>query len=287
VSPGLPEALPGLPAGTKLDRLALARWIVSRNNPLTARVAVNRLWEEVFGLGIVETSEDFGTAGRAALPPRAARLAGHRVHGIGLGRQAPCLRPAGHLGGLPPGLAGQPRAGPARPAQPAAGRAGRASACRARGCATRPCSPAGCSATRCSGPPCNRPQPSSGCRRRSAPAPTGPPARGRTPTGAGCTPAGGATRPYPSLTTFDAPERTFCTVRRVRTNTPLQALVTLNDPVYVEAAQGLARRILAEGGASTPLARDLRLPHLSDAPAHRGGGPPAGAALRVGRARAK
>src|SRR5262249_39518466 len=55
--------------------------------------------------------------------------------------------------------------------------------------------------------------------------------------------------PYPSFTTFDAPERTFCTVRRVRTNTPLQALVTLNDPVFVEAAQGLARRIVAEGGA--------------------------------------
>src|SRR5262249_4356461 len=52
--------------------------------------------------------------------------------------------------------------------------------------------------------------------------------------------------PYPSFTTFDAPERTSCTIRRVRTNTPLQALVTLNDPVYVEAAQALARRVMAE-----------------------------------------
>ncbi|MEZ0268266.1 MAG: DUF1553 domain-containing protein, partial [Phycisphaerae bacterium] len=55
--------------------------------------------------------------------------------------------------------------------------------------------------------------------------------------------------PYPSLATFDAPERTSCVSRRIRTNTPLQALVTLNDPCYVEAAQGLARRVLREGGA--------------------------------------
>src|SRR5207245_6686193 len=58
------------------------------------------------------------------------------------------------------------------------------------------------------------------------------------------------TVPYPSMTTFDAPSREICAVRRIRTNTPLQALVTLNDPVYVEAAQALARRIVREGGAS-------------------------------------
>src|SRR5262249_51393248 len=59
------------------------------------------------------------------------------------------------------------------------------------------------------------------------------------------------TVPYPSMATFDAPSREICTVRRVRTNTPLQAFVTLNDPVYVEAAQALARRIVKEGGATT------------------------------------
>jgi len=56
------------------------------------------------------------------------------------------------------------------------------------------------------------------------------------------------TTPYPSMITFDAPGRTVCTVTRPRTNTPLQALVTLNDPVFVEAAQALARRIVKEGG---------------------------------------
>src|SRR5207248_318976 len=59
------------------------------------------------------------------------------------------------------------------------------------------------------------------------------------------------TTPYPSMVTFDAPSRTVCVVNRPRTNTPLQALVTLNDQVYVEAAQALARRIVREGGATT------------------------------------
>jgi hypothetical protein len=58
------------------------------------------------------------------------------------------------------------------------------------------------------------------------------------------------TIPYPSMATFDAPSRETCTVRRVRTNTPLQAFVTMNDPVYVECSQALARRILSEGGAT-------------------------------------
>jgi hypothetical protein len=57
--------------------------------------------------------------------------------------------------------------------------------------------------------------------------------------------------PYPSMAVFDAPARDVCTIRRPRTNTPLQALVTLNDPVYVEAAQALARRMVREGGETT------------------------------------
>ena len=69
------------------------------------------------------------------------------------------------------------------------------------------------------------------------------------------------TSPYPSMTTFDAPSREYCVVRRVRTNTPLQALVTLNDPVYVAAAQALARRIVREAGPGTRerVAHGLRL----------------------------
>src|SRR6185503_12399774 len=61
--------------------------------------------------------------------------------------------------------------------------------------------------------------------------------------------------PYPSMTTFDAPNREVCTVRRARTNTPLQALVTLNDPVYVEAAQALARHMARAEGTPADKAR--------------------------------
>ena len=80
------------------------------------------------------------------------------------------------------------------------------------------------------------------------------------------------TVPYPSLATFDAPSREVCTMRRLRTNTPLQALVVLNDPVYVEASQALARRIVREGGGrsrSVPrygldcVSADRRNPHRS------------------------
>ena len=69
------------------------------------------------------------------------------------------------------------------------------------------------------------------------------------------------TSPYPSMETFDAPSRETCSLRRMRTNTPLQAFVTLNDPVFVEAAQALARRMLAEGEGTLQGAihRGLRL----------------------------
>ena len=66
------------------------------------------------------------------------------------------------------------------------------------------------------------------------------------------------TVPYPSMATFDAPSREICTVRRIRTNTPLQAFVTLNDPVYVEAAQALARRIVARRRLDARGPRPLR-----------------------------
>lgn len=69
VTPGTPASLPPLPKDAALNRLTLARWIVSKDNPLTARVAVNRLWQMFFGIGIVKTSEDFGVQGGRPVHP--------------------------------------------------------------------------------------------------------------------------------------------------------------------------------------------------------------------------
>ena len=65
--------------------------------------------------------------------------------------------------------------------------------------------------------------------------------------------------PYPSLATYDAPSREFCTVRRVRTNTPLQALTSLNDPYFFDAARAMAKRMISEGGTTVAVPRCIRL----------------------------
>ena len=244
----VPSVLPPLPDSAMPNRLGLARWLVSPENPLTARVTVNRIWETYFGRGIVETTRGFRVAGTSAHASRTARLAGHGTHRQRLEPEeaAPADRDLLHLPAI---VRGDARASGARPVQPPAGAraavprgSGGRARYRARG--RQACS-APSSAGRASSP--TSPRAFGTCLITTT---SGPPAKGTTAIGAASTPSSGAPRGTRRCLTFDGTSREICVVRRIRTNTPLQALTTLNDPAFFEAAQAMAARILREGGAS-------------------------------------
>jgi hypothetical protein len=248
VKAGTPAVFP--PAkGAKLDRLALARWLVDQDNPLTARVAVNRLWEELFGVGIVETSENFGTQGELPFHPELLDwLATEYMRtGWDTKRMLKLLVTSAAYRQSPQVSEELARRDPFNRLVARGPRVRLA----AETIRDQALFVSGLLSEKMYGPPVQPPRPAFGLT-----AAFGGTTDWATSTGDDKYRRGLYIRwrrnaPYPSMTTFDAPERTVCNVRRLRTNTPLQALVTLNDPVYVEAAQALARRILAQGGATT------------------------------------
>ena len=123
VQPAVPRFLPAAvpaPADRRLDRLDLARWLMAPENPLTARVFMNRLWKQFFGTGISSLVEDVGRAGRVAGSSRAARLAGPRIPGQRMERQADG-QARGDVGGLSSGFPPPSRAPRYRSGQSAAG----------------------------------------------------------------------------------------------------------------------------------------------------------------------
>ena len=262
VQPGTPAALPPLPEAAAPNRLGLARWIVDPGHPLTARVAVNALWQLVFGTGLVETPEDFGV--RGALPSHPELLDWLAAEFVASGWDTKALMrllvtsttyrqssrvPAG-LAERDPGnrlLARGPRF--------------RLQAEFIRDLALA----AGDLLVREVGGPSARPYQPDGLWREMS-------HFGSTPAteqvyvqdhGAGLHRRGmytiwKRTVPPPTLVAFDAPNRETCVVRRARTNTPLQALVLLNETGMVEATRALAERVLLEGGQSD----ELRLEEL-------------------------
>ncbi|MFN0051403.1 MAG: DUF1553 domain-containing protein [Planctomycetales bacterium] len=238
---GVPVALPGLPSGAPANRLGLAQWLTQRSHPLTARVAVNRWWELFFGAGLVETAEDFGVTG--ALPTHPELLdwlacelldSGWNIQRI----QKLIVTSATYRQSSQ--LSAELRERDPRNQLLARGPRFRLSAETVRDNAL---AVAGLLVDRIGGPSVKPYQPEglwedvSVERREKYVVDPGEGLYRRA-----MYTFWKRTCPPPSMSSFDAPTRETCTIRRARTNTPLQALVLLNDPTYVEAARKLAER---------------------------------------------
>jgi hypothetical protein len=243
VKPGAPAVLHPLPEGPP-NRLTLANWLTSRDNPLVARVTVNRWWAELFGRGIVSTVEDFGVKGEPPTHPELLDWLAVEFMDNGwsmkqLLRQVVLSATYRQSSRLTPML----RARDDQNRLYARGPRFRMDAEMIRDNAL---AVAGLFSPKQFGPPVRPYQPEGfwtkiGGERVEYIISPGP---DRYRRGVYVVWKRGA--PYPSFMNFDANARLACTVKRSRSNTPLQALTLLNDPVYVEAAMALARRILTE-----------------------------------------
>lgn len=266
VAPGVPSALN--PGGTYVspDRLGFATWLVSPDNPLTGRTIANRLWEQIFGFGIVETLEDFGSQGAAPTHPElldwlALRLTNEHdwsmkklLRDIVLSatyRQAATLSDEA----LEKDQRNQWLARGARirlSAEQIRDQALAVSGLLSRkmyGKSVMPFQPEGIWMSVYNGEKWTLSEGEDQHRRSVYTFIK-------------------RTSPYPSMIMFDGSSREVCMSRRIRTNTPLQALITLNDPVFVEAARALAKRMIDEDNHSPgdAIARGYRLLTFKDIP---------------------
>jgi hypothetical protein len=255
---GVPSVLPPLPEGASNDRIGLAQWIASEANPLTARVAVNRYWQQYFGRAIVTTPGDFGT--RGSLPTHPELLdwlaseyvangwdtkAMHRLIVTSSTYRQSSRITTQHLEVDPDNtlLARAPR--------------GRLSAEQVRDNAL---AVAGLLSNDVGGKSVKPYQPK-GLWEAQGAFQSYKQDKGDKLYRRGIYVYWKRSTLYPSFEAFDAPTRLTCVVERAKTTTPLQSLVLLNDPVYVEAARFLGQRMLLEGGkdVSTRLVFGFRL----------------------------
>jgi hypothetical protein len=254
VHPGTPAVFPPLPTGMAANRLALAKWLVDKQNPLTSRVAVNRYWEQIFGVGLVRTPEDFGL--RGALPTHSALLDWLAAE---FSREPQATEPAWDVKRLLKVIVTSATYRQSSKTSAVLTERDPDNRLFARGPRFRSSAEvirdqalfvSGLLSTKMYGPSVRPPQPKLGLSAAFGPGTDWTDSTGADKYRRGLYTYWRRTTPYASMVTFDAPSRTVCAVNRPRTNTPLQALVTLNDPVYIEAAQALARRIAKEGGAT-------------------------------------
>lgn len=246
VTPGVLEAFHSFPENAPTNRLGLAQWLVSRDNPLTARVAVNRLWARLFGTGIVETEEDFGTQG--SLPTHRELLDWLAVEFMDCGWDTKAML---KLIVMSAAYQQSSRATPELLETDPLNRLysrGPRSRLDAEMVRDQALALSGLLTRKIGGPSVYPPQPDGLWRAAFNGQRTWPTSKGQDRYRRGIYTFWRRTVPYPSMATFDAPSREVCTVRRQPTNTPLQAFVTLNDPAFVESAQALGRRIIFEGG---------------------------------------
>jgi hypothetical protein len=248
LSAGVPSAFHAWSAAMPTNRLGVAQWLMSPENPLTARVTANRIWAQTFGLGLVETEEDFGTQGSLPSHPELLDWLAVQLRDSGWDLKkflkllvtSATYQQAARV--TPELLQKDPRN---RLLARASRRRLDAEMIRDQALAL-----SGLLSRKLGGPSVYPPQPDGLWRVAFDGARAYPTSKGEDRYRRGLYTVWRRTVPYPSMTTFDAPSRESCTFRRLPTNTPLQAYVTLNDPVYVEAAQALGRRLVREGGGT-------------------------------------
>lgn len=239
-----PEFLASLPAGAPANRLTLARWIVARDNPLTARVAVNRMWQEFFGHGLVTTSEDFGKQGEEPSHPELLDWLASEFRDTGWSVK--------HIHKLIVMSATYRQSSDVRKEllerDPENRLLARQARLRLTGEVIRDeaLSAAGLLDPSIGGPSVRPPQPPGVAELAYDNSVKWVESKGRERYRRGMYIHFQRSVPYPELVNFDAPDSlTACSRRRV-SNTPLQALNLLNDEVFFEAAQALAYRILQQ-----------------------------------------
>jgi mono/diheme cytochrome c family protein len=252
VAEGVPSTFHPFPADAPRNRLGFAQWIVQPDNPLTARVAVNRHWEQLFGQGLVTTSEDWGVRGEMPSHPElldwlATEFVARKWDVKGLLRQIVTSATYRQSSQVTPDLLAKD------PSNRWLARGPRVRLL-AEEIRDQALAVSGLLSAKMFGPSVYPPQPRIGLSAAFSGSLDWQTSQGEDKYRRGFYTFWRRSITYPSMAMFDAPDRNVCTVRRVPTNTPLQALVTLNDPVYVEAAQALARKIAAEGG-KTPRER--------------------------------